>query len=148
MPERVNRWAMGILKVSYEYASNGDDFGRLRFVVETEDFAGRGGFWVQWQDVEEFAAALEDYPLSKDAPPMARWGFEDVQGNNLILGLAIRPIDARGTLGVSVEIADELEPKNRVRVELKTHYPQVAAFRERLFKIMRREADEATLTED
>lgn len=35
-----------------------DDFGRLSVTAETKLFSGKGGFWVQWQDVAEFGEAL------------------------------------------------------------------------------------------
>ena len=136
---------MSILKVSYQH-SNDDDFGRLRLIVETPDFAGSGGFWVQWQDVEEFAETLKTYPLSADAPPAAKWGFNTCEGDDLIIELEVKPIDRRGTLRVSVEIADDFEPKRRLRTIFNTHYPQMEEFHDALVRVMRREAEEAVLT--
>ncbi len=136
---------MSSLKVSYEHSAD-DDFGRLRLAVETPDFAGRGGFWVQWQDVEEFADTLSTYPLSADHPPTAQWGFNNHEGDDLIIRLEVKPIDGRGTLSVSVEIADDFEPRRRVRAAFNTHYPQVEKFREGLVGVMRREVAEAVLS--
>lgn len=136
---------MSSLTVRYEYSA-GDDFGRLLLAVETPGFTGRGGFWVRWQDVVEFAESLNKYPLSADVPPANRWGFNTLEGDDLIIGLKVQPLDRRGTLRVSVEIADEFEPKRRVRAAFETHYAQLDNFHEALVRVMRREAGEAVLT--
>ena len=100
----------------------------------------------QWQDVEEFADTLSTYPLSADHPPTAQWGFNNHEGDDLIIRLEVKPIDRRGTLSVSVEIADDFEPRRRVRAAFNTHYPQVEKFREGLVGVMRREVAEAVLS--
>lgn len=136
---------MSSLTVTYEHSLD-DDFGRLRLALETRDFTGRGGFWVQWQDVEEFAESLSVYPLPSANPPRAQWGFEKLEGDDLIIGLELKPADTRGTLLVSVELADDFEPRRRVRSDFTTHYPQLEAFQQALMKLMRREAQEAVLS--
>ena len=136
---------MSSLTVTYQHSLD-DDFGRLRLALATEDFSGRGGFWVQWQDVEEFAASLGAYPLPVASPPIAQWGFEKLEGDDLIIGLEVKPADTRGTLLVSVEVADDFEPRRRLRANFTTHYPQLEAFQQALMKVMRREAEEAVLT--
>jgi hypothetical protein len=62
-----------------------------------------------------------------------------------MIALEVKPADKRGTLLVSVEVADDFEPQNRVRTGFRTHYPQLAQFRAELLSVMRRERDEAEL---
>ncbi len=64
-----------------------DDFGRLSIDVETGRFSGKGGFWVQWQDVREFGEALTAFPITTDLPIVAQWGYEMQEGEDLILRL-------------------------------------------------------------
>lgn len=42
--------------------------------VKGKQFSGKGGFWVQWQDVREFGEKLATYPILRDAPVEASWG--------------------------------------------------------------------------
>lgn len=88
-----------------------DDFGRLSIDVETDRFSGKGGFWVQWQDVKEFGEALSTFPITPDHPIVAQWGYEMQNGDDLILRLEIAPANTRGDLAVRFEIADEHEPR-------------------------------------
>ena len=56
---------------SFRYQHDGDpndDFGWLAVEVKGEQFSGKGGFWVQWQDVREFGEKLASYPILQDAP--------------------------------------------------------------------------------
>ena len=41
-----------------------DDFGYLSISAEAKGLAGRGGFWVQWQDIKEFGETLSVYPIA------------------------------------------------------------------------------------
>jgi hypothetical protein len=53
-----------------------DDFGWLGVAVVGERSSGRGGFWVQWQDVKEFGEKLSAYPIQPEAPIKAEWGYD------------------------------------------------------------------------
>mgnify|MGYP001596760088 CR=1 FL=1 len=123
-----------------------DDFGRLSVAAETDRFSGKGGFWVQWQDVKEFGEALETYPIQEDHPVIVQWGFDMQQGDDLILRLEIAPADKRGNLAVSFEIADDYEPRHRVRGSFLTNYPDLTAFRVGIAQLMNREVEKAILS--
>jgi len=123
-----------------------DDFGRLSVSVATNRFSGQGGFWVQWQDVREFGEALATFPLSNDTPAVAQWGYDMQQGDDLILRIEIAPANKRGDLRVHFEIADDVEPQERVRGSFLTNYPDIETFRSEIGKLMDRELDEAVLT--
>ena len=123
-----------------------DDFGYLEVAVETPDFSGRGGFWVQWQDVIEFGEALAAYPITDDAPVVGQWGYEMQEGDDLILRIEIKPTNPRGDLAVHYEVADMHEARNRIRGSFLTNYPQIAEFRAAITRLMDKEIDEAVLT--
>jgi len=121
---------MNRLTLRYKYDAsyldpklNRDDFGRLSIAVETERFAGSGGFWVQWQDVREFGEALATFPIEADTPIAVQWGYDMQEGNDLTLSIVIAPLNRTGDLAVRVEIADDHEPAQRVRACFVTNYP-------------------------
>ena len=122
-----------------------DDFGRLSVDVETDRFSGKGGFWVQWQDVKEFGEALGAFPITTDHPIAAQWGYGMQEGEDLILRLEIAAANRTGDLAVRFEIADENEPNCRTRGWFTTNYPELDAFRASIGRLMQREAEEAIL---
>lgn len=123
-----------------------DDFGRLSIAVETDRFSGRGGFWVQWQNVKEFGEALAAFPIEVGAPIVAQWGYEMQEGDDLILRIEIAPADSLGNLKVRFEIADDNAAEDRVRGSFLTNYPEIDAFRMEIAKMMDNETEEAVLT--
>ena len=135
---------MNELKLTYEFDS-GDDFGWLGVEVRTEAFSGRGGFWVQWQDVEEFGRSLRTYPIRSEAPLLGAWGYEPWEGDALVVRIEVAPANSRGDLKVSVEVADSYETSQRVRTFFQTNYPQLEAFSGSIERLMKREANEAVL---
>jgi hypothetical protein len=135
---------MSELKLTYEFASD-DDFGWLGVEVRTAHFSGRGGFWVQWQDVEEFGQSLRTYPIRKEAPVLGAWGYEPWEGDSLVVRIEVAPANSTGDLKIGVEVADNHETSERVRTSFQTNYPQLEAFSGSIEKLMKREASEAVL---
>jgi hypothetical protein len=126
-----------------------DDFGHLALSVATDRVSGRGSFWVQWQEVTEFGELLAAYPISPEAPIMVQWGYETLEGEDLILRIEIAPANRTGDLLVRVEIADDLPdhgPRDRVRASFLTNYPQLESFRSGIAKLMEGAVSEAVLT--
>jgi hypothetical protein len=143
---------MNQLALRYEYDASHtdptlsrDDFGRLSLAVETDRFSGRGGFWVQWQEVVEFEHSLSAYPISAEKPLLAQWGYEKLEGDELILRIEIGPKDSLGELIARVEIADYHEPWKRVRTLFPTGYPALEMFQRDIAKVMAGEAEVAIL---
>lgn len=144
------------LSFAYEYdasffnpdlpAEKKDDFGRLTISVATDRFSGRGCMWVQWQDVKEFGEALAAFPITEDAPIVGRWGYNDGEGDDLILRVEIASADKRGNIVVRFEVADYVEPAERVKASFLTNYPEIEAFRLEIAKLMDGDIDEAVLT--
>jgi hypothetical protein len=122
-----------------------DDFGRLTVSVETETQAGTGGFWVQWQDIVEFAGSLSEYPIAIENPISAQWGYESLEGDDLIIGIVIGPKDALGELTASIEVADDHEQWHRVRTSFRTGYPALEMFKRDIERLMKSEIEEAVL---
>jgi len=143
---------MNKLTLRYQYDSSffdpkqpRDDFGRLSVEVETDRFSGKGGFWVQWQDVKEFGEALSAFPITIDHPISAQWGYDMQEGEDLIVRLEIAPANKRGDLAARFVIADEHEPGCRASGWFITNYPDLDAFRAGIARLMDREAEEAIL---
>lgn len=122
-----------------------DDFGRLSVAVETDCFSGKGGFWVQWQDVKEFGESLGGFPILESSPIIAQWGYNSQEGDDLILRFEIAPADKRGNLSVRFEVSDDVEPCNRVRGRFLTNYPDLNAFRISIERLIKNEIGEAIL---
>ena len=125
-----------------------DDFGRLSVSVNTERFSGRGGFWVQWQDVREFGERLTTYPITVSMPVVAQWGYDMQEGEDLILRIEVAPANMTGDLSIYVEIADDTHdqgPRERVRCSFLTNYPQVEGFSSAIAKLMDGDTSEAIL---
>jgi hypothetical protein len=143
---------MNQLALRYEYdASHADtsldrdDFGRLSVAVETDRFSGRGGFWVQWQEIVEFGESLAVYPISAEKPLLVEWGYEMLERDDLIIRIEIGPKDSSGELIARVEVADDHEPWKRVKTSFRTGYPALEMFQRDVVKVMAGEADVAIL---
>lgn len=139
------------LSFRYQHAGDpNDDFGWLAVEVNGEQFSGKGGFWVQWQDVRDFGEKLATYPIIQDAPVEASWGYEPWEGDSLVTSVSVAPADTRGNLSVQVWLRDYTEngkgkPLNCVRTTFKTNYPDLETFRQGIAQLMDGKSDEAIL---
>lgn len=124
---------------------NRDDFGLLSLKVETEQFSGRGGFWVQWQDVVEFGEKLNAYPIEVDNPIIAQWGYNMQEGDDLIIRICIAPKNKTDDLSISIVVADDHDPLQRLTVTFRSGYAALDIFRQDLAKLMNGETNEAEL---
>ena len=139
--------------LSFRYQHDGDpndDFGWLAVEVKGEQFSGKGGFWVQWQDVREFGEKLASYPILQGAPVEASLGYEPREGDSLVVSVSVAPADTRGNLSVQVWLRyytenGEEKPLNCVRTTFKTYYPDLENFRHGIAQLMDGKADEANL---
>ncbi len=133
------------LTFEYEFSSDDDDFGWLLARLQTPDFSGRNGMWVQWQDLTDFAASLSQYPFNAANPVSCEWGFGDERKFTPVTQLSFSPAGATGGLIADVFLANYYEPANFVQSRLETDYPSVAEFQHQLARMMRREVSDATL---
>jgi len=136
---------MSKLALRYRF-DDADDFGWLDVAITTDRFSGRGGFWVQWQDVREFGEKLSTYPIQPDAPLSAAWGYDTLKGDDLMVSIEIKPANATGDVRVRVELTDNTEPSERVRTSFLTNYPELEQFRIAITSLMDRNSDEAVLS--
>ncbi|HEV7287147.1 hypothetical protein [Sphingomonas sp.] len=131
------------LTFEYEFSRDDDDFGWLLARLQTPDFSGRNGMWVQWQDLTDFAASLSQYPFN--APAVCEWGFGEEGKFTPVTKLSLSAAGVRGGLIADVFLANYYEPANFVQSRLETDYPSVAEFQRQLARMMRREVSDATL---
>lgn len=133
------------LTLKYEFSRDGDDFGWLMAQVDTPQFKGRNGMWVQWQDMTDFAALLSTYPINADSPLVEDWGFSEQEKYTEITKIAISPFGLTGGLVAEVVLANYYEPTNRCSTRFETDYPSVRRFREEIDRMMRTRAGSAVL---
>lgn len=142
---------MSSLTLAYKFSGDpDDDFGWLDVAVVSERTSGRGGFWVQWQDVKEFGEKLVAYPIAPETPIKGEWGYEPWKGNALVVSIEIAAADKRGNLSVKVWLRDhtemgEGEPSECLRTSFITQYPEIESFRIDIAKLMNGKAEEAKL---
>lgn len=136
------------LTLRYEFSSDpDDDFGWLSATVRTDAFTGRGGFWVQRQNLVEMAPKLDAYPFSPANPFVEEWGQCDSDGSNfeVIIGISILPVNKTGDLDVIVRIADRHDTRRQCQAVFRTNYFNTANFAVELRALMGRQRDEAVL---
>lgn len=143
---------MDKLVLSYRYdpsyfdkALDRDDFGRLSLRVETKHFTGEGSFWVQWQDVVEYGQSLDVYPIEANNPVVTQWGYGMQEGEDLIIRISIGAKDLAGDLLVSVVVADDNEPSQRLSASFRSGYSALDMFKRDIARMMNREIPEAVL---
>lgn len=133
------------LTFEYEFSRDDDDFGWLLARLQTPDFSGRNGMWVQWQDLTEFAASLSRYPFDAANSVACEWGFGEEAEFTPVTRLSFCPAGVTGGLIGDVFLANYYEPANFVQSKFETDYPSVAEFQRQLESMMRREGADATL---
>lgn len=134
------------LTLAYEFTNDpNDDFGWLAASVEADGFRARNGFWVQWQDVVEFASHLAPYPLPADGPVKAEWGFDENGEYTRVTLISLSQTSATGRVSVSVDLADYDEPRRRCQVVFDTTYASLSTFRQDLEDLMARKKETAVL---
>ncbi len=136
------------LTLRYEFSSDpNDDFGWLALAVETDRFAGSGGFWVQWQNVAEMVPKLGAYPFSSENPFVEEWGQCDSNGSNyeVIVGISVLPANKTGDVDVIVRIANHIDTRRQCQAVFRTNYPEMANFASELRAVMDRQRDSAVL---
>jgi hypothetical protein len=135
---------MSSLALKYSRDPN-DDFALLFVSVETANFKGTVSFWVQWQDVEDLGSSLKAYPIELEAPITASWGFNQCIGDDLIIDLHIAQADARGTLLVRAELADQHDRSQRLKASFRSDYSCLDSFGREVRRMMKCDLEEAVL---
>ncbi len=142
------------LTLTYRFSDDPyDDFGWLEVAVSRERFSGCSGFWVQWQDVKAFGEELSAYPIARDRPIKAAWGYQPWVGDSLAISIEVMPADVRGNLKVRVQLCDRIgmeivgegEPSACLRTTFMATYADIEAFRLAIEQLIDRNVDEAVL---
>lgn len=133
------------LSLTYEFGRD-DDFGWLAATVDTDFVRATGGYWVQWQDVAEWAAALAQYPAKSDAPFDADWGYSEDGTHLPVVAISIASTDRTGPLEVSVALTDHVARRHAARSVLRVAPVALVRFAEDVAAMMRRERADAILT--
>ncbi|MDQ1192767.1 hypothetical protein QE419_001533 [Brevundimonas vesicularis] len=105
---------------------DGDRVWQIHFDLHTETFSGRGWFWGAPESLTEFASELSTYPLANE--PALVLGYDQMQGDDIMLHLRIRPNGPLGALEARAEITDRDDPTCRLKAKLLTSYASLDRF--------------------
>lgn len=105
---------------------DGDGVWQIHLGLHNDTFAGRGWFWGDPEALTAFASKLTPYPLM--APAELALGYDQMEGDDLMLLLSIRPVGNLGVLEARVEIADGDDPACRLKAKLLTSYASLDRF--------------------
>lgn len=133
------------LTFEYEF-SRDDDFGWLIARLETPDISGCNGMWVQWQDLDDYAAALARHPIPQGDAITRDWGFGERGSYTEVTKIMIAPAGATAALLADVSLTNYYDPRIRCRALFETDYRALSEFREQIGHMMRSRSGSATLT--
>lgn len=122
---------------------DGDGVWQIHLDLHTDTFSGRGWFWGDPASLTAFASELTSYPLAN--PPALALGYDQMQGDDLMLLLSIRPFGNLGVLEARVEIADGDDPTCRLKAKLWTSYGSLDRFVPQLHALVSGARSEAVL---
>ncbi len=130
-------------QLTIRVAPDDDHVWQIHLDLLTDTFSGRGWFWASPETLEKFTAALTEYPLL-DAPSLVL-GYDQMQGDDLMLFLSIGPLGNLGVLEARVEMADRDDPACRLKAKLLTSYANLDRFVPQLRALTAGARDEAIL---
>lgn len=144
----------GFLRI--RYADDGGFSGELIAHAGSDCFSGIGRAYFNLEEIEKFAAAIVDYPLSNAARPAIAGGYLSATGRRgelkeEHLGITVYPINSRGDIGIQVRMAtptcegDRPESREAASVELVTTYEPLSRFSRELIAVLHGNTDEAVL---
>jgi len=125
---------------------DGDGVWKMHLELQSESFSGRGWCWAGPESLKEFASQLAGCPLANDVT--LRLGYDQMQGDDLMLLLNIHPIGNLGVLEAKVEIADADDPTCRLKAKFHTSYASVDRFVPQLRALASGAREEAVLLGD
>jgi hypothetical protein len=113
-------------RLTIQVVPDGDGVWQMHFDLHSDAFSGRGWFWGAPESLSELAAELTTYPLVK--PPELVLGYDQLQGDDVMLLLSIGPLGNLGVLEARVEIADRDDPTCRLKAKFQTSYVSIDRF--------------------
>lgn len=136
------------LTVSYNFTNDpDDDFGWFQVSAEGKGFAGTAGFWVQWQNISEWAAKLDTYPLPSSGIE-EEWGYTEDGTYHRVIFIGLKQIAPNGRVALRLDLRDYYDPSLRAEFSFETAYSRLAEFKSDVERLMARSSERATLLGD
>ena len=111
----------------------------LEASVDHDHFRGHGDAYFRSDEVSEFIASLQAYPLKRAHLVLRSPG---------LINISVFPADGIGHLFVQIEVAEEIEAHGFARVRLRTDYSRLSRFANQLTLMAKGEVSEIILEED
>ncbi len=142
---------MNTLTLRYN-ANEGQD-GELIADVAIGQFKGSGSAWFSLKQLREFCRLVGIYPITKGEEPVLAGGFWDKSGDELKechLGIWISPHNVRGSLKVSITVAEpasdeEAVNDRRLTANFLVNYSDVERFRGEFLALLEGQSEQAIL---
>lgn len=142
---------MGSLTLRYK--AEDQWHGEVLATVASEGFGGTASAWFNKADISSFADRMSEYPLSDPPLSLASGYVSPWGGLERHLSVAILPHDLRGNIRVVIDLAppprgdDDLGTYSTVRTWFAVTYTDLERFQRALRRMLKGEADEASLTD-
>jgi hypothetical protein len=138
------------------FLDDGDGTGKLMAWAEADGFSGKSGAYFNVEELEEFAEALQAFPLPpEDHRRSIASGFGSKEDDKLAqehLGISVCLANPqRGYVGIQVRMATEVWPdtrpesKKQAVVEILATYEPLSKFSRDLFAVLRGSLKEAVI---
>lgn len=138
--------------LSLHYKAEDEWHGEIIATVASDGFGGTASAWFNQGDLASFATRLSEYPLGEPPLSLASGYLSRGGGLERHVSLVILPHDSLGNIRVVIELAppprgyDDLGTYSMVRTWFAVTYLDLERFQRGLFRMLKGEADEATLT--
>jgi hypothetical protein len=139
------------------FFDDGDGTGKLIACAAADGFSGAGGAYFAVEELEEFAQALQVFPLPlEDDRRSIAGGFGNSEDHTKVtqehLGISVYLVNPqRGYVGIQVRMATEVwadtrpESKKQAVVEILATYEPLSKFSRDLFSVLRGSLQEAVI---
>jgi hypothetical protein len=138
------------------FRDDGDGTGKLMARAEADGFFGEGGAYFNVEELEEFAGALQAFPLPpEDHRRSIASGFGSKEDDKLVqehLGISVYLANPqRGYVGIQVRMATEVWPdtrpesKKQAVVEILATYEPLSKFSRDFLLVLRGSLKEAVI---
>ena len=142
MPQTRSIFAMSKLLIRYVPDPH-DEVGQLWFEVQSDQFSGSGFFWSNLSEMPVLIERLRAFPFRETVAE--KWGFNEVEGLDIVLSLAVSPAGSTGGIVVSTTVADQFELQQRLTTKLQTDQASLDRMLTELQVLVRDRAGEARL---
>jgi hypothetical protein len=143
----VNGPETNSLRLTYSFSNDPeDDFGCLGVKVITECFTAENGWWVQWQDVEDFAEQLGRLTTNQSSPVEFSAGYKAPDRDWAdVFHIALTPLGRDSSVDVFVRLMDQNRSSHRCETGFRTTLRAIEFFQRDVAALMRKERNDAEL---